>query len=256
MGWLEFEDGRKILTFYEGTDLTYVATSDVSEINRQLDVFDNRATLISSGVRGASRDRRMQSLVLVDADFSMLDATIQHRSDSKSQSVIIYFASQGQELRAHEFLQGTGAAQAGLASRIMVVSKPVGPRKLLAVLKMALGNLEEAPQSDDEEDGRSTLSRRKAVAQPSEEGPNSASDKAAADKPNPASTPQQGADTAEGKVAVEKGAKPPKTGKKSRAAILGDLTEGASSSASSGPVRPPINVLIVEGVYWLIVLLD
>ncbi|KAI9005625.1 hypothetical protein DFJ74DRAFT_396015 [Hyaloraphidium curvatum] len=148
-----------------GTDLTYLATNSVSEINKQLDVFDNRATVTSSGLRGTARERRMQSAILVDDDFSLLDAAIQHRADSKSQSVVVCFASPSHELRAYEFLQSTEAAQSSLAGRILVVTKPVGPRKLLAALRHVLGNLGEAqaPQSDDEEEGRavSSLARRK-----------------------------------------------------------------------------------------------
>lgn len=213
-----------------GTDLTYVATSDINEITRQLDVFDNRAAIASSGLRGSARDRRMQSVVLVDDDFSLLDSAIQHQLESKAQSVIVCFTSQGHELRAHEFLQGIEVAQAGMAGRVLVVSKPVGPRKLLTALRSMLGNLtlnsDASAQSDDEDEGRRTLARRRT-------GDKEPSQEPAAAVPAPVEEP-----------AAEKAVRP-KTSKKSRGTEVG--ADGTGSPAPSAPVRPPINVLIAEG---------
>jgi hypothetical protein len=218
-----------------GTDLTYVATSNVNEIGRQLDVFDNRAAVASASQRG----RRLQSLVLIDDDFLLLDAAVQHRADTKAQSIIICFTNQTHELRAHEFLQSTEVAQMGLAARIQIVTKPVGPRKLLTALRSSLGNLEEALQSDDEDEGRRSSARRKEpkaeVAAPEA-------------KQAPAAVKSGEAEAEERKLPSDgKAYRSSKSGaKKSRADAAAD---GSGGLEPAGPVRPPINVLIAEGIF-------
>ncbi|KAJ3343914.1 ssk1 response regulator receiver [Gonapodya sp. JEL0774] len=187
----------------------YVSTTpSASSLRATLDSVDPPASGSTRASRRAARARR--TIVIVDDDIGALDAAGYGRRGV----AVVYCCAPGGEARAAEFALSI-AAPVSLSSppRVHIITKPVGPRKLLHALRLSLDVLE---SSSNDVDGMT-------------------------DEDEEADTVASGAkkrtDSAELKPKLD--SKKIKKKKES-----GKNKEG--KQVRPGPARPPVNVLIVE----------
>jgi len=185
--------------------------------------------------------RQMRQIVFIDEAPNILDATVQHRAEHRVLPNILYFASSSRELHPEELLQSTVPAvlnpgyfsskDAQRTSRVLLVPKPVGPRKLLTAIRQLLtdyAGTDEAASDDEMLARNGTLRRKPAAGVPSDlKKPKTPSE---IELKRPAKELKEEAKVEKRVKEVAKDAKAKKI----------DLPQ---------PVRPPINVLIAEDNY-------
>jgi CheY-like chemotaxis protein len=198
----------------EGFDmkLLYSATDDLNLVRKTLDDLDNLETQPIQG-HLPQLPAKMRQIVFVDDDFQMLDTVVQHRHETRVLPNVVYFTSGNHELHPQELLTSTApdhgyfTVKDTSTSRVLIVTKPVGPRKLLLAIRQVLSG-DDVSQYDSEDEGvkRNGTLKKKVVP----------------------STPLDVKPLEEKK----------KDGNASRVV--------KKPLALSQPVRPPINVLIAE----------
>ncbi|KAJ3287575.1 ssk1 response regulator receiver [Borealophlyctis nickersoniae] len=127
-----------------GMDLTYVATDDATTLPSILTDLDARSNPVH-----LAPGRRPRNVILVDDDFAILDAVITHRVEQLSSGTILYFTSPSNHARMVEFVETTAKTHGKLMPSVYVVTKPVGPRKLLVGLRCSVEEREEEREESD-----------------------------------------------------------------------------------------------------------
>ncbi|KAJ3037673.1 ssk1 response regulator receiver [Rhizophlyctis rosea] len=261
-----------------GMEVFYHTTDDASTIPAVLDDLQSRLpppdTTLPSSSTSPSPPPKPQTFILIDDDFAILDAVITHLADrnpslpptseTQKRTIVLYVTSPSNYARMVEFVDQMGSREGRYVPGVVVVTKPVGVRKLLVGVRCLMEE-EDAAMQGKEFAGLGVMGfhrRRDSVGVGLGSGVGgwggSGGLKSPA-SPRRGRSPPGGAQArlgSESSASVGSGSSGGSLGEKKLAEKVAGASKGGAGGASGGGgtggaggqgvVAPPINVLIAE----------